>query len=92
MAYHVDLTTLADGTYELIPELDEGISEAQVNITEDLSDAPNQGSEDIDITNPSLTNEGKPWCITQYFKLCPYIVIYLSCALSARSCYETLVA
>jgi hypothetical protein len=63
IAYHVDLTTLADGTYELIPELDEGISKAQVNIAEDLSEAPNQGSKDIDITNPSLTSEGKPRCI-----------------------------
>jgi hypothetical protein len=64
IAYHVDLTTLADGTYELILELDEGIFEAQVNITEDLSEAPNQGSEDTDITDPSLTSEGKPRCIT----------------------------
>jgi hypothetical protein len=45
--------TLADGTYELIPEPDEGISEAQVNITKDLSEAPNQGSEDTDLTNLS---------------------------------------
>jgi hypothetical protein len=58
------LTTLADGTYELIPEPDEGISEAQVNVVEDLSKAPNQGSEDTDITNPSLIIEGKPRCIT----------------------------
>jgi hypothetical protein len=64
IAYHVDLTTLADGTDELIPEPDEGISEAQVNIAEDLSEAPNQGSKDTDITDPSLTNEGKPRCIT----------------------------
>jgi hypothetical protein len=77
IAYHVDLTTLTDGTYELIPETDEGISEAQVNITEDLSEAPNEGSEDTDITNPSLTSECKPRFITQYFKLCTYIVIYL---------------
>jgi hypothetical protein len=83
---------LADGTYELIPEPDEGISEAQVNVTKGLSEALNLGSEDTDIPDPSLTNEGKPRYITQYFKLCTYIVIYLSCALSARSCYETLVA
>jgi hypothetical protein len=92
IAYHVDLTTLANGTYELILEPDEGISEAQVDIAEDLSEAPNQGSEDIDITDPSLTSEGKTCCITQYFKLSTYTIIYLSCALSARSCYETLVA
>jgi hypothetical protein len=82
IAYHVDLTTLADGTYELIPELDEGISEAQVNIAEDLSKALNQGSDDIDITNPSLTSEGKPRCIIQYFKLCTYCYIstlYIKC-------------
>jgi hypothetical protein len=50
--------TLADGTYELIPEPDEGIFEAQVNVVEDLSEARNQGSEDTDITDPSLTSEG----------------------------------
>jgi hypothetical protein len=92
IAYHVDLTTLADGTYELIPEPDKGISEAQVNITKDLSEAPNQGSEDTDLTDLSLTSEGKPRCITQYFKFCTYIVIYLSCALRSTNCYETLVA
>jgi hypothetical protein len=92
IAYHVDLTTPADSTYELIPEPDKGISEAQVNVAEDLSEAPNQGSEDTDITDPSLTSEGKPRCLTQYFKLCTYVVIYLYYALSSRSCYETLVA
>jgi hypothetical protein len=92
IAYHVDLTILVDGTYELIPKTDEGISDAQVNVAKGLSEAPNPGSEDTNITDPSLTSEGKPWCITQYFKLCTYIIIYLSCALSARSCYETLVA
>jgi hypothetical protein len=35
------LTALADGTYELISEPDEGISEAQVNVAEDLSEALN---------------------------------------------------
>jgi hypothetical protein len=63
--YHVDLTTLANGTNELIPEPDEGISEAQVNVAKGLSEAPNPCSEDTDITDPSLTSEGKPQCITQ---------------------------
>jgi hypothetical protein len=54
------LTTLADGTYELIPEPDEGISEAQVNIAEDLSKALNQGSEDTDITDPSSPVKASP--------------------------------
>jgi hypothetical protein len=54
------LTTLADGAYELIPEPDEGIYEAQVNVAEDLSEALNQGLEDTDITDLRLTSEGKP--------------------------------
>jgi hypothetical protein len=60
IAYHVDLTTLADGTYELIPEPDEGISEAPVNVAKGLSKAPNPGSEDTDITDPSLTVKASP--------------------------------
>jgi hypothetical protein len=59
-AYHVDSTTLADGTYELIPEPEQGISEDQVNVTEKLTEAPNQSSGDTDISDPSATNEGKP--------------------------------
>jgi hypothetical protein len=64
IASHVDLLTLADGTYELIPEPDEGISEAQANVAKNLSEAPDQGSEYTDITDPNLTSEGKPRCIT----------------------------
>jgi hypothetical protein len=59
-AYHVDSTTLADGTYELIPKPEQGISEDQVNVTKELTEAPNQSLGDIDIPDPSSTNEGKP--------------------------------
>jgi hypothetical protein len=55
--------TLANGTYELILEPAEDISEAQVHVTKGLSEAPNQGSKDTDITDPSLTSKGKPRCI-----------------------------
>jgi hypothetical protein len=58
-AYHVDSTILADGTYELILEPEQGISEDQVNVTEELTKAPNKSSGDIDISDPSPTNEGK---------------------------------
>jgi hypothetical protein len=60
IAYHVDLTTLADGTYDLIPEPDEGISQAQVNVAKDLSEALNQGSEDTDITDPASPVKASP--------------------------------
>jgi hypothetical protein len=59
-AYHLDSTTLTDGTYELIPKPEQGISEDQVNIAEELTEAPNQSSEVIDIPNPNPTQEGKP--------------------------------
>jgi hypothetical protein len=61
-AYHIDSTTLADGDYQLIPEPEEGISEDPGNITRDLTEAPNPGSETFrsDIYDPSPTSEGKP--------------------------------
>ena len=33
-AFHVDTTTLADGTYELVTEAEEGPGEAQVNFAD----------------------------------------------------------
>ena len=33
-AFHIDTTTLADGTYELVPEAEEGPGEAQVNFAD----------------------------------------------------------
>jgi hypothetical protein len=59
-ARHVDSTTLADGDYQLIPEPEEGYSEDPRNLVAEFSEAPNQGSEDINLTNPNPTNEGKP--------------------------------
>ena len=45
MCIHVDSTTLADGTYELVPESESEQREAQANITEAAED-PNQCSEE----------------------------------------------
>jgi hypothetical protein len=61
-AYHIDSTTLADGDYQLIPEPEEGISEDPGNVTRDLTEAPNPGSEtcSVDISDPSPISEGKP--------------------------------
>ena len=41
LASHIDTTVLADGTYELIPEPEEGDPEAQVNAAI-LTEAPEQ--------------------------------------------------
>ena len=44
-ASHIDLTALADGTYELVPESESQQREAQVNLIEVAEDL-NQNSEE----------------------------------------------
>jgi hypothetical protein len=46
---------------------DQGFFEDPINVTEDLTEAPNQSSEISDIPAPTPTQEGKPRCISQYF-------------------------
>jgi hypothetical protein len=86
-AYHVDSTTLTDGDYELILDQAVEVPEDPENTVEGLTEAPNQSSEDFDTTAPNPTQEGKPRCITQYFKLLHYAILYLniiSCIKSRR--------
>jgi hypothetical protein len=59
-AYHIDSTTLADGDYELIPDQEVEISKDPGNIVGNLTEAPNQSSENFDTTAPNPTQEGKP--------------------------------
>jgi hypothetical protein len=49
-----------NGTYEISPESTEDVSEDQVNVTKELTEASNQSSEDIDISDFSPTSKGKP--------------------------------
>jgi len=58
-AFHIDTTTLTDGTYELIPESDRGDPEVQVS-TAELTKAPNQSSEEPRAEIVSDYREGKP--------------------------------
>jgi hypothetical protein len=51
VALHVDTTTSADDTYKISQESAEDVSKDQVNITKELTEAPNQSSEDIDISD-----------------------------------------
>jgi hypothetical protein len=86
-AYHIDSTTLADGDYELIPEQEVEISEDPGNVVGNLTEAPKQSSENLDTPAPNPTQEGKPRCITQFFKLLQYAILYLyiiSCIKSKR--------
>ena len=59
LALHIDMSTLSDGTYELIPESDGGDLEAQVN-TAELTEAPDQSSEEPRAEIVSNYREGKP--------------------------------
>ena len=45
LASHIDTTVLADGTYKLIPESEEGDQEAQLNATI-LTEDPDQSPEE----------------------------------------------
>jgi hypothetical protein len=49
-----------NGTYEISLESAEDVSEDQMNVTKELTEAPNQSSEDIDISDFSPTSKGKP--------------------------------
>ena len=62
--FHIDTTTLADGTYELVPESESEQREAQVNLIE-VAEDPNQVSEE---PKASYAQEGKPRSITYYFQ------------------------
>jgi hypothetical protein len=59
-ASHIDSTALADGDYELVVEQGIESTEDPGNLVAKFSEAPNQGSEDINLTDPSPTSEGKP--------------------------------
>ena len=66
IAFHIEITPLADGTYELIQEPDGDSSEAQANTIE-LTEAPNSDLKDPKSTDSINTNTGKPRCIILLF-------------------------
>ena len=65
-AIHIETTSQADGTYELIQEPDGDFSEAQANIVE-LTEVPNSDSKEPKPTDSIDTTEGKPRCIILLF-------------------------
>ena len=62
-SFHIDTTTLADGTYELVPESESVQREAQVNLIEIAEDL-NQSSEE---PKASSAQEGKPQSMSYLF-------------------------
>ena len=59
LALHIDTTALSDGTYELIPDSEEGDQEAQLNATV-LTEDPDQSPEELKAVLASDYHEGKP--------------------------------
>ena len=59
LASHIDTTILSDGTYELIPDSEEGDQEAQMNATI-LTEDPDQSLEEPKVELASDYREGKP--------------------------------
>ena len=59
LASHIDTTDLADETYELIPESEEGDLQAQLNATI-LTEDPDQSPEEPKAVLASDYREGKP--------------------------------
>ena len=71
IASHIDTTTLADRTYELVPESEREQLEAQVNLTEAAQD-PNLISEE---PRSSYAQEGKPRSMSYYFKFMQLTIV-----------------
>ena len=73
IAFHIEITPLADGMYGLIQEPDGDISEAQANIVE-LTEVSNPDSEETKASDTIDSTEGKPQCIilnyATYYYLC----------------------
>jgi hypothetical protein len=77
---------LDDGDYELVLGQDQRFSEDPTQAVEELTESPNQSSEASDTPAPNSTQEGKPRCTSQYFKLLQfhYYDIYLALRLGVE--------
>jgi hypothetical protein len=62
----IETTSLVDGTYKLIQQPDEDISQAQANFVE-LTEVSNSDSEEPKPTDSIDATEGKPQCIILLF-------------------------
>jgi hypothetical protein len=60
LAYHVEPFTLADGDHELIADQVEETSVDPGDTVENLTEDPNQGSENLDPSALNPPQEGKP--------------------------------
>jgi hypothetical protein len=73
MCNHIDLTTLTDGTYDLVSEFESEQCEAQVNLIE-VDEDPNQRSEE---PPTSFAQEDKPWCMIPVLKFMQLLFLFI---------------
>ena len=66
ITFHIETTSLAEVTYQLIQEPDGDISEAQANVAE-LTEVPDPNSEETKASDPIDATEGKPRYIILLF-------------------------
>ena len=76
ITFHIEITPLADETYELIQGPNGDITEAQANVVE-LTEVPNSDSEEPKPTDPIHITTGKPRCINLLFWIMQFITIYM---------------
>jgi hypothetical protein len=69
---------------------DQEFSEDPTQVVEELTEAPNQGSEVSDTPAPNPTQEGKPWIYPTTLFTLQSISIYLYLCIKSRNCNETL--
>jgi hypothetical protein len=79
-----------NGTYEISPESSEDVPEDQMNVTKELTEGPNQSSEDIDISDFSPTSKGKPRTYPITLFTLQFMPIYIISCIKSRSWSETL--
>ena len=75
---HIETTSLADGTYDLIQEPDGDFSEAQIN-TMELTEDLNSNSEEPQPTDFIDIDTGKPRCIILLFQIIQLLLLF-TCA------------
>jgi hypothetical protein len=81
---------LADGNYQLIPEPEGGYSEDPKDFVREFSEGPNQSSDVINLTNPSLTSKGKPRTYPTILFTLQSISIHIISCIKSRNWSETL--
>jgi hypothetical protein len=62
----------------LILEPEPGLSEDSVQVTEEVTEAPNQGSETFNSSDPSFASEGKPRTQPLLYLHCKLYYLYIS--------------